>query len=337
MPQPTATVTAFERSNFFYGLLLDAERLQKDHAFFNGKRWLLNRLTTGSGVVCGLGVRAIAGTPKKWVLEPGVAIDGLGREIVVAADHAFDPAQPTDSSGVAAGAPLTAGVVEICLLYSEVATDLVPVLVPDCDGEGECAPSTIREGFVVVVRAAPAPAAPPACGLPAFPVPPAQGLHEILAQRLAGACPGTPSEACVPVARVDLGAATIDTTANRTLVYSNRVLYELIVCLAEHVAATATRVLRYISGDGQSGAGGAALTAPLEVELVDTLGSPVAGEAVQFTVTSGGGTVSSASVTTAANGRASTTWTLGTAATQQQVTATATGTSFAVTFRATSV
>jgi hypothetical protein len=141
----------------------------------------------------------------------------------------------------------------------------------------------------------------------------------------------------VPVARVDLTAGTVDTTAGRPLVYSNRVLYDLILCLAEHVAGTATRVLRYVAGDGQSGPAGAALPTPLEVELTDTLGGAIAGETVQFTVVSGGGTVSEASVTTAADGRASTRWTPGAATTTQQVTATATGTAFAATFRATSV
>ena len=102
------TLSPFERTNFFYGLLLDAERLQRDHAFFNGKRWMLNRLALGSGVLCGLGVRSVAGPPAAWFVDAGVAIDPLGREIVVPGTCQFNPAQPTDTRGHAVGAPLAA-------------------------------------------------------------------------------------------------------------------------------------------------------------------------------------------------------------------------------------
>jgi len=296
MPPP-ATVAPFERTNFFYGLLLDAERLQNDHAFFNGKRWLLNRLALGSGVLCGLGVRSVAGPSTAWFIDTGIAIDALGREIVVAESLPFNPAQPTDDMGRPSGGPLAAGTVEICLAYSEVPTNPVPVLVPDCDGDG--------------------------CALPAFPVPPAAGLHDALVQRLKSGCPKPPADACVPIARIDLAAQTVDEVAGRPVVYSNRVLYELIVCLAEHVANAASRILQYVSGDGQTAAAGSALTNPIEVQLADSQNNPVSGEPVQFTVV------------TAANGRASMTWTLGAAKGEQQVIATAKDTAFAVTFRAT--
>jgi hypothetical protein len=336
MPPPTTTVSAFERTNFFYGLLMDADRFQKDHAFFNGKRWLLNRVAVGSGVLCGLDVRLAAGPSTKWIIDPGIAIDALGREVVVAESHAFDPFQPTDSQGRPAGAPLTAGTVEVCLAYSEIPTDLVPVLVPDCDGMGECAPSTIREGFTVIVRAAAAAAAPAGCALP-FPVPPEPGLHDLLAKRLNKGCPQPPPDSAIAIARIDLASKAVDTVAGRPLVYSNRLLYELIVCLAQHVGSAGNRILRYVSGDGQSGPASSALPKDLVVELVDALNVPVAGETVQFTVAPGGGGVVPASAVTAANGRASTTLTLGPATGDQQVTAAAVGTGFTVTFHATSV
>jgi hypothetical protein len=336
MPPPAIAIPPFERSNFFYGLLLDAERLQKDHAFFNGKRWLLNRLALGAGVVCGLGVRTVAGTPAQWFIDAGTAIDPLGREIVVAESHPFDPAQPTDDQGRPAGSPLTTGTVEICLGYVELPIDPVPVLVPDCDGDGECAPSAIREGFVVIVRPAQAAAPPLDCTLPAFPVPPAKGLHELLTKRVLGSSLQPPADALIPIARIDLAASTIDVESGRRLVFGNAVLYELIVCLAQHIAGTATRVLRYVSGDGQSGPAGTAMPNALVVELTDTANAPVSGESVQFIVTAGGGSVAPASPNTGANGRASVTWTLG-AAGAQQVTATTKDTAFAVTFRATAV
>jgi hypothetical protein len=329
-------VTAFERTNFFYGLLLDAERLRDDHRFFNGKRALVNRLTIGSGVACGLGVRTVAGPTRQWFIDPGAAFDPLGREIVVPETFPFDASQPTDDAGRPAGDPLNSGVVEVCLAYKEVPIDPVPVLVPDCDGEGDCAPATIREGFAVVVRAAAAAAAPAGCGLPTIPVPPAQGLHPLIAARVGATPLQPPADALVPIARIDLAAASIDVEAGRPLIYSNRILYELIVCLAQHVAAAASRVLRYVSGDGQSGPAGTDLAQPLEVALTDAQNNPVAGEAVAFTVSAGGGSVAAASVVTAADGRASTTWKMGPAG-PQEVTVTAGDTSFAVIFHSTSV
>jgi hypothetical protein len=332
---PTAPLTAFERNNFVYGLLLDVDRFRKDHAFFNGKRWLLNRLTLGAGVVAGLDVRTAAGPPAAWTIEPGLALDGAGREIVISETRLFDPFQPTDDDGKPAGPPLTSGTVEVCIAYKELPVDPVPMLVPDCDGSGECAPSTIRESFVVVVHAAPEAAPPAGCSMPDFPVPVAAGVHDALA-RWSLQAPLAIGEPVVAIASIDLGAKSIDVVTGRAVVYSNLALRELVVCLAGHIASTATRVLRYVAGDGQTGPAGAALANPLVVELVDQLGAPVAGEAIAF-APAGGGAVAAASVVTAADGRASTTWTLGPAKGRQDVVATAAGTVFAVTFHATSV
>lgn len=65
------------------------------------------------------------------------------------------------------------------------------------------------------------------------------------------------------------------------------------------------------SGSNQTGRVGAALSAPLVVTAQDSRANPVAGAAVSF-APSGGGSVSTTSATTAADGRASTVWTLGT-------------------------
>lgn len=333
---PAATITAFERSNFFYGLLLDADRLRNDHQFFNGKRALLNRLTVGAGVACGLAVRTVAGPPRQWFIDPGAAIDLLGRELIVPETLVFDAVQPTDDAGRPAGGALNSGVVEVSLVYKEVPFDPVPVLVPDCDSQGDCAPSRIRESVAVVVRAAGAASAPAGCALPTIPVPPGPGLHPLIAQRI-GALPlASPADGLVPIARIDLGANAIDLEGGRPLIYSNQMLYELIVCLAEHVASAAGRVLRYLSGDGQSGPAGSALAQPLTVMLTDAQNNPIAGQAVQFGVSAGGGSLAATTITTAADGRASAAWTLGPAG-PQQVTATAADAAFAVTFHATSL
>ena len=71
------------------------------------------------------------------------------------------------------------------------------------------------------------------------------------------------------------------------------------------------RMLDKVTGDGQEGASGAALAEPLVVLVQDQNGDPLAGATVTFSVTAGGGTLSALTATTDAQGRATTTLTLG--------------------------
>ncbi|GMV04435.1 MAG: hypothetical protein AMXMBFR53_07150 [Gemmatimonadota bacterium] len=91
--------------------------------------------------------------------------------------------------------------------------------------------------------------------------------------------------------------------------------------------------LALVSGDGQSGAVGAALGAPLVVNVKSTTGTAMSGQAVTWSVVAGGGTVSQSSRPSGTDGNASVTWTLGGTVGAQSVTATAA--SFTVTFTAT--
>jgi len=91
--------------------------------------------------------------------------------------------------------------------------------------------------------------------------------------------------------------------------------------------------LRVSSGNNQNGTAGAALPATLVVEVVDAVNNPKAGVPVTFTVASGGGSLSTATVLSNASGTASVTWTLGTTAGAQTVVATSPGLP-AVTFTA---
>ena len=72
-----------------------------------------------------------------------------------------------------------------------------------------------------------------------------------------------------------------------------------------------SHTLEKVSGDRQGGLVGVALAAPFVVSVLDEDGAPIAGVAVTFSVTAGGGTLSAATVTTDANGRARSTLTLG--------------------------
>jgi hypothetical protein len=177
--QTNGMLVAAERNHYFYGKLLDVQQLQKEQRYFVDARRLFNRLGLGHGVVCGLHV--VADTTGMVRIQPGVALDALGREIVVPEAFGINPHQLTDDQGRAMGEPIATGTVEICLAYAEKKTDLVPVLVPDCDTPGNCAPSTIREGFCIIVRRAEGDTpAPPSCQLGDFPLPAAVPLMDNL-------------------------------------------------------------------------------------------------------------------------------------------------------------
>jgi len=231
-------LSAPERNHFFYGLLMDVARFEKDARYANAKRSLINRMIVGRGVVCGLNVEADG---DNIVISPGIAIDGWGREIILPEARSLDPRALTDDEGTPTGTNAADGaVVSICLAYAETDTDPVPVLVADCDTPGNCAPSTVLERPAIVVREPQDPApAPPECALPQkFPLPPNPQLHTFLAERLTNGCPDltTPADPCVALARITLGTPNeIDTVAGRQLIYSNALLYELILCLAARV------------------------------------------------------------------------------------------------------
>jgi Big-like domain-containing protein len=76
-------------------------------------------------------------------------------------------------------------------------------------------------------------------------------------------------------------------------------------------------------GQNQVGVPGTPLAAPIAVRVTNSQGNPVAGKAVSFAITRGGGTVASSSVSTDDDGIAQTSWTLGAGSVKQQLKATA--------------
>lgn len=68
------------RVRFFEGRLLNAADFQQEQQYHNRKRWLHNLLAFGPGAVAGLKVTHDGPAVS---VSPGIAIDPLGREIVV--------------------------------------------------------------------------------------------------------------------------------------------------------------------------------------------------------------------------------------------------------------
>jgi len=76
------------RVNFFAGRILSADDLRAEQEHARARQWLHNRMLHGAGVVSGLDVVVEGGDD--IVVSPGMAIDGLGREIVLAEPRRLD-------------------------------------------------------------------------------------------------------------------------------------------------------------------------------------------------------------------------------------------------------
>ena len=70
-----------ERNRYFYGKLLTVRDFEVEQLYTRRKQQLLSRLSTGAGVVCGLGV--LASDDSTLLIESGMALDYQGRVIVI--------------------------------------------------------------------------------------------------------------------------------------------------------------------------------------------------------------------------------------------------------------
>ena len=212
------------RPTYFSGQLLTPEVLEAEQSYFLGGRRSDSRRLHGWGIVCGLGV-----TPSGSggvVIEPGLAIDGLGREIVVPERREMpDPRQPIDDRGDPCGDPVDTDMTTICLAYAERPED-----------EGDLS-RFVRETYTLEVR--PGRAEPP----PRSPVTEAvlAGSSAEVAMALCEAGAGEacdPTEQCVPIATVDWQKGELEVVlCPRRLVAPTDVLLELILGLVQRVQA----------------------------------------------------------------------------------------------------
>ncbi len=70
-----------DRNNYFFGKLMTVRDFESEQTYINSKRRLGNRMLNGTGIVSGLDVILVDN--KTFSLEPGLALDFMGREIVV--------------------------------------------------------------------------------------------------------------------------------------------------------------------------------------------------------------------------------------------------------------
>jgi hypothetical protein len=88
--QPCPEDRRLTRPRYFTGKLLTVQDLSSEQSYFLDKLRAHNRFLHGSGTVCGLEVGPTEPPSTSVVVQPGVALDCCGREIVVDAPSEVD-------------------------------------------------------------------------------------------------------------------------------------------------------------------------------------------------------------------------------------------------------
>ncbi len=101
-----------ERNHYFFGKLMTVRDFEHEQRYHNHKRRLGNRMLHGAGIVSGLGVFLVDN--QSISLERGMAIDYLGREIVVA-ESGIRPLRTIDGFAECQGQKQ----VYLCIEYAE--------------------------------------------------------------------------------------------------------------------------------------------------------------------------------------------------------------------------
>ena len=154
-----AAVTSFSRPRYFYGQLLDVRHFESEQEYFKRKLWMLNRMVSGCGVVCGLDVEP-GDDHYSVVVSSGLALDKCGREMVVPHRSKAIPIEslPPDQSDKKESDKKEQGYkddgehcdgdwVHLVICYQECRTDPEPVLTGGCDEDDRCSPGAVREGY----------------------------------------------------------------------------------------------------------------------------------------------------------------------------------------------
>ena len=135
----------FERNNYFYGKQFTVRDLLQEQSYFNDKRYLINRMVLGWGVVCGL---EVYWDPRgeKLVVTPGMALDCCGREIVICEDKrlSFDK---NDEDCCLEDDQRPEGKFVLCLYYDECHAEPIDLPPAGCDEKGKREYNRIRETY----------------------------------------------------------------------------------------------------------------------------------------------------------------------------------------------
>lgn len=104
----------FVRNRYYVGKLLTSADFKTEQTYFNNKRRFLNKMLSGSGIICGLGVYSL--DDQSIMVESGAAIDSMGRELVL------ENSMVRKLSAIEGFETLESDRVCLCLGYDEEAT-----------------------------------------------------------------------------------------------------------------------------------------------------------------------------------------------------------------------
>lgn len=224
----------FERNNYFHGKLMTVRDFFAEQCYFNEKRWLINRMINGWGVVCGLDVVA---RKEKIFVSPGLAIDCCGREILVCEEQEVELVpQESQCEKIKQERPRKERKFIICLQYFECKTEPVSLPPIACDQKEKCEFNRIRDSFKITVLPYTEQEYQRQPYCPQTKAEKEKNLHQYLCDRLRQeGCPECPEPSCVILAIVTLDKdgnliGEPDQCSRRRLVYNNPLLYDLIHC-----------------------------------------------------------------------------------------------------------
>lgn len=236
------------RNNFFFGKMMGVAQFEQEQRYGLGQRWLINRLTLGTGILCGLDVEATS-DGRRIRIAPGVAVDPWGREIVVSRQVEYDPSASGGGCGCSDEPAITQpGVYTLVLRYGECHSNALRVSDnQDCPGQADCQPDTTVETFLLLMRSSPPPTQPFDCAAWMAPVSAAALNSAVLRKRLAnqfrGAYGPLTDDPCVPLALVTVTVPTppdgIRVSVSddpRVHIHSQAQMLDAILCLAKTVA-----------------------------------------------------------------------------------------------------
>lgn len=138
-----------KRNNYFDGKLLLARDFEDEQAYHVGKRQLLNAQLHGQGTVCGLKVVEHPSPDCRdrfVVLEPGLALDCCGQEIIVPEKTLI---RIEDLVGELEEPLIGYEDLFIAVCRCDQPGELAPVILAECEGNGGMAPGRICEGFEI--------------------------------------------------------------------------------------------------------------------------------------------------------------------------------------------
>jgi hypothetical protein len=248
-----------KRNHFFFGKLMDVRQFQLETQYGNAKRWLLNRLVSGYGVVCGLGVEL--NDDGQVIVHRGLAIDKWGREIIVpedtpplsipedilppapapvAAEDPKKPGKPPRGQPGRAGREPSRFYIRVWLGYRECLVDPAPVMVGDCCEAASCEPGAVQEGYCIYFERHDDPhhGFECRCENPEFIRPDGSINYDAVVDFVSRKCPDTKPNSRILLAQIEVWDGRCDPQRCdihvRRVVFTNRLLYELIQASLNH-------------------------------------------------------------------------------------------------------